>query len=113
MRYGSVAAMVSWLDRDERKRSRERRMRNRIRKLPPCQRRFALTLRRVLEDVPGPENLQREKNHENPVNRACDVLSDARKSRQKPRLRDCLWRGCDCGTVPRRQPPRFLKGTEQ
>ena len=61
MRYGSVAAMVSWLDRDERKRSRERRMRNRIRKLPPCQRRFALTLRRVLENVPGPENLQREK----------------------------------------------------
>ena len=61
MRYGSVAAMVSWLDRDERKRSRERRMRNRTRKLPPCQRRFALTLRRVLEDVPGPENLQREK----------------------------------------------------
>ena len=61
MRYGSVAAMVSWLDRDERKRSRERRMRNLIRKLPPCQRRFALTLRRVLEDVPGAENLQREK----------------------------------------------------
>ena len=61
MRYGSVAAMVSWLDRDERKRSRERRMRNRIRKLPPCQRRFVLTLRRVLEDVPGPENLQHEK----------------------------------------------------
>ena len=61
MRYGSVAAMVSWLDRDERKRSRERRMRNRIRKLTPCQRRFALTLRRVLENVPGPENLQRKK----------------------------------------------------
>ena len=61
MRYGSVAAMVSWLDRDERKRSRERRMRNRIRRLPPRERKFALAVKRVLEDVPGPENLQREK----------------------------------------------------
>ena len=61
MRYESVAEMVAWLDRDERRHSRERRMRNRIRRLPPRERKFALALRRVLEDIPGPENLQREK----------------------------------------------------
>ena len=61
MRYGSVSAMVRWLDREEIAAARERRMRNILRKLPLRERKFALALRHVLEDVPGPENLQREK----------------------------------------------------
>ena len=61
MRYGSVEAMVRWLDREEVAARRERRMRRVVRRLPPNLRRFALALRRVLEDVPGPENLHREK----------------------------------------------------
>ena len=36
-------------------------MRKIVRKLPPRQRKFALALKHVLEDVPGPENLHREK----------------------------------------------------
>ena len=61
MRYGSVAAMVRWLDREEIAAARERRMRTIVRKLPPRQRKFALALKHVLEDVPGPENLHGEK----------------------------------------------------
>ena len=61
MRYGSVAAMVAWLDREEIAAARERRMRRIVRKLPPRQRKFALVLKHVLEAVPGPQNLQREK----------------------------------------------------
>ena len=61
MRYGSVEAMVRWLDREEIAARRERRMRKIVRRLPQNLRRFALTLRHVLEDVPGPENLHREK----------------------------------------------------
>ena len=61
MRYGSVATMVAWLDREEIAKARERRMRNIVRKLPPPQRKFALALKHVLEAVPGPQNLQREK----------------------------------------------------
>lgn len=61
MRYGSVATMVAWLDREEIAKARERRMRKIVRKLPPPQRKFALALRHVLEAVPGPQDLQREK----------------------------------------------------
>lgn len=61
MRYGSVAAMVAYLDRKERALARERRLRKNVRKLPPRLRKFALALKRVLVDVPGPENLHREK----------------------------------------------------
>ena len=61
MRYGSVAKMVAWLDREEIAKARERRMRKIVRKLPPPQRKFALALRLVLEAVPGPQDLQREK----------------------------------------------------
>lgn len=61
MRYGSVAAMIAYLDREARDEARERRMRKRLRKLPPRLRKFAITLKRVLVDVPGPENLHREK----------------------------------------------------
>ena len=61
MRYGSVAAMVAWLDREEIAAARERRMRKIVRKLPPRQRKFALALKHVLEDVPGPQNLHGEK----------------------------------------------------
>ena len=61
MKYGSVAAMVAYLDREARDEARERRMRKRMRKLPPRLRKFALTLKRVLTDIPGPEDLHREK----------------------------------------------------
>ena len=61
MRYGSVAAMVAWIDREEIAAARERRMRKVVRKLPPRQRKFALALKHVLEDIPGPENLHSEK----------------------------------------------------
>ena len=61
MRYGSVAAMVRWLDREEIAAERERRMRKIVRRLPPNERRFVLALKHVLEAVPGPENLHREK----------------------------------------------------
>ena len=61
MRYGSVAAMVAWLDREEIAKMRERRMRKIVRKLPPRLRKFALSLKHVLEVVPGPQDLQREK----------------------------------------------------
>ena len=61
MRYGSVEAMVRWLDREEIAARRERRMRKIVRRLSPRERKFALALMRVLEDVPGPENLHREK----------------------------------------------------
>ena len=57
MRYGSVEAMVRWLDREEIAARRERRMRRIVRRLPPNLRRFALALKHVLEVVPGPENL--------------------------------------------------------
>ena len=61
MRYGSVAAMVAWLDREEIAAARERRMRKIVRRLSPQQRKFALALRRVLEVVPGPQDLHRAK----------------------------------------------------
>lgn len=61
MRYGSVSAMVAYLDRKERALAKERRLRKNVRKLPPRLRKFALTLKRVLVDIPGPENLHREK----------------------------------------------------
>ena len=61
MSYGSVATMVAWLDREEIAKMRERRMRKIVRRLSPQQWKFALALRRVLEDVPGPEDLHREK----------------------------------------------------
>lgn len=61
MRYGSVATMVAWLDQEEIAKMRERRMRKIVRNLPPPQRKFALALKHVLEVVPGPQDLQREK----------------------------------------------------
>ena len=61
MRYGSVAKMIAWLDREEIAKMRERRMRKIVRNLPPPQRKFALALKHVLEVVPGPQDLQREK----------------------------------------------------
>ena len=61
MRYGSVAAMIAYIDREECEKAKERKMRKRLRKLPPRLRKFALTLKRVLVDIPGPENLHREK----------------------------------------------------
>ena len=57
----SAWKVVMWLDREEIAVARERRYRNRMRKLPPELRRFARVLRHVLEVEPGPENLHREK----------------------------------------------------
>ena len=95
MRYGSVAAMVAYLDRKEREKACERRLRKNIRKLTPRLKKFALALKRVLMDVPGPENLHREKNHESLKNKACDVPSDAKRNRRNAVLRGYLWRGCE------------------
>lgn len=61
MRYGSVAAMVAWLDRDEIAAARERKLRRTVRKLSLRQRKFALALKHVLEDVPGSQDLHGEK----------------------------------------------------
>ena len=61
MRYGSVATMVAWLDREEIAKMRECRMRKIVRRLSPSQRKFALALKHVLEVVPGPQDLHREK----------------------------------------------------
>ena len=57
----SVWKMVRWLNREEIAAARERKYRNRIRKLPPELRRFIRVLRHVLEVEPGPKNLHREK----------------------------------------------------
>ena len=61
MKYGSVEAMVAYIDRKEIAAERERRMRKTVRPLSKRERRFALALKRVLLVVPGPENLHQEK----------------------------------------------------
>ena len=61
MRYGSVEAMVDYLDRKEIAAEKERRMRKIVRRLSSRERRFALVLKRVLMVVPGPEDLHQEK----------------------------------------------------
>ena len=53
--------MVNWIDRREIAAARERRMRRRLRKLPPKLRKFCLALKRVMVDEPGPEIYIREK----------------------------------------------------
>ena len=93
MRYGSVAAMVAYLDREEREKARERRLRKNIRKLPPRLKKFALALKRVLMDVPGPENLHREKIMKALKNKASDVLFASRIIAQNPIQIDYIWRG--------------------
>ena len=57
----TVNQMVNWLDRQEIAAARERRMRRRLRKLPPKLRKFCLTLKRVMIDEPGPEIYIRKK----------------------------------------------------
>ena len=57
----SVALRPRVRVREEIAKARERRMRKIMRKLPPSQRKFALALKHVLEAVPGPQDLQREK----------------------------------------------------
>ena len=57
----SVALRPRGRGREEIAKACERRMRNIVRKLPPPQRKFALALKHVLEAVPGPQDLQREK----------------------------------------------------
>lgn len=56
-----VGGMFAYLDREEIAAARERRMRRIVRRLSPLERKFALTLRHVLEVVPGPQDLHREK----------------------------------------------------
>ena len=57
----NVNQMVNWIDRREIAAAQERRMRRRLRKLPPRLRKFCLTLKRVMVDEPGPEIYIREK----------------------------------------------------
>ena len=57
----TVSQMVNYLDREEIAAARERRMRKRIRKLPPKLRKFCLALRRVMLVEKGPEIYIREK----------------------------------------------------
>ena len=61
MRYGSVEALVQWLDREENAAARERRYRNWMRGKPKSMRRFVSATRRVVMDEPGPENLHAKK----------------------------------------------------
>ena len=61
MSYGSVSAMVKWLDRSEIAAARERRMRRQMRRLPPKLRRFCLSLKRVMLVERGPEIYIRKK----------------------------------------------------
>ena len=56
-----VGGMFAYLDREEIAAARKRRMRKIVRRLSPLERKFALTLKHVLEVVPGPQNLHREK----------------------------------------------------
>ena len=64
----NVNQMVNWLDRREIAAGRERRMRKRLRKLPPKLRRFCLALKRVMLDEKGSEIYIREK-----VCSACNI----------------------------------------
>ena len=57
----NVNQMVNWIDREEIAAARERRMRKRLRKLPPKLRKFCLALKRVMLDEKGPEIYIREK----------------------------------------------------
>ena len=60
MRYGSVEAMVAYLDRKEIAAEKERRMRKIVRPLSRREREFALTLKRVLLVVPGSKDENRQ-----------------------------------------------------
>ena len=57
----TVNQLVNYLDREEIAAARERRMRRRLRKLPPKLRKFCLALKRVMVDEKGPEIYIREK----------------------------------------------------
>ena len=57
----TVNEMVNWLDRKEIVAARERRMRRKLRKLPPRLRKFCLSLKRVMLVEKGPEIYIREK----------------------------------------------------
>ena len=61
MTYGSVEALVRWLDRDVDAARAERRYRNWMRGKPKSLRRFVRTMRLVVRDDPGPENLHAKK----------------------------------------------------
>ncbi len=61
MRYGSVEALVRWLDREENAAARERRYRKWMRGKAKPMRRFVSVARRVVMDEPGPENLHAKK----------------------------------------------------
>ena len=61
MKYGSVNWMLAQLDAEEIAKARERRFRNIMRKYDERDRKFILTVKRVVEVEKGPENLQAEK----------------------------------------------------
>ena len=57
----NVNQMVNWIDREEIAAERERRMRRRLRRLPPKLRKFCLVLKRVMLVERGPEIYIRKK----------------------------------------------------
>ena len=57
----TVNQMVNWLDRETIAAARERRMRQRMRKLPSRLRKFCLTVKRVMLVERGPEIYIRKK----------------------------------------------------
>ena len=61
MRYGSVEAMVAWLDRGGVAAERKHRMCKNMRRLSPSQRKFVFAVKHVLEAVPSSQGLHREK----------------------------------------------------
>ena len=77
-------------------------MRRIVRKLPPRQRKFALALKHVLEDVPGPENLHREKIMK-ALKIKATVYYERRSEAEKTLFERLLVEGVrDCGEVPQR-----------
>ena len=57
----NVNQMVNWIDREEIAAERERRMRRKLRRLPPKLRKFCLVLKRVMLVERGPEIYIRKK----------------------------------------------------
>ena len=61
MSYGNMEQLLRWLDREAVAAAKERRYRNWMRNKPRPLRRFVRTMRLVVRDIPGPENLHAEK----------------------------------------------------
>ena len=109
MSYGSVSAMVTWLDRDEIAASRERRMRRQLRKLPTKLRKFCLCLKRVMLVEKGPEIYIRKKVCSANKISASTYYLDIEKSEKLLPFGAYCGGGRDDGDVPTRQSPFFTQ----